>query len=597
VVVTLLDAVALVAAAIAAFVTLRGNTDPVRTLVLFLLGLLAFDAFCNILEWSGITARLDIYEDFVSVLQPALWFYLVHTATQERTARHLRESEENLRITLDAICDGVLACDHEGRIVRLNPVAERLTGWSAAEAVGRPVSEVFVIASATTREPSPDPVRHVLESGQSKELANDTILKARDGVERQIADAGSPIRDSLGRTVGVVLVFRDVTERHALEEQFRQAQKMESVGRLAGGVVHDFNNLLTAITGYADLLRVTLPADSDCHRFAELVLTSARRASALTTKLLAFSRKGAQQASTVDVHGLIDEVVEILRHTIDRRITVHRRFDAGTPLLLADPNLLESALLNLAINACDAMSDGGELTFATSNSGRHDDPSAPPSLVVTVSDSGHGMDAATQTRIFEPFFTTKAAGHGTGLGLSAVQGIVADCGGSIRVESTPGAGSTFTLVLPLAETLLDAAPASTVPPVAERRSSGRILVVDDEDSIRELLDHLLRREGYDVVLATNGIEALEAFHASPGAFDAVVLDLVMPRLSGSATFDRLRSTAPEIPVVVSSGFSAEGYPETMARDPRVRFLPKPYEAADMLDLLAELIATTQPRTR
>lgn len=595
--VTLFDGIALAAAAGAALTNIRRTAGTVRTLVLFLLGLLAFDAFCNILEWGGLTARLDIYEDFVSILQPALWFYLVHTATQELAAQRLRESEENLRITLDAIGDGVVACDREGRVVRLNPVAEQLTGWSAADAVGRPVGEVFVIVSATTGEPSRDPVRHVLESGETVGLANDTVLVARNGAERQIADAGSPIRDSQGQVVGVVLVFRDVTERHALEEQFRQAQKMESVGRLAGGVVHDFNNLLTAITGYADLLRVTLPADSDCHRFAELVLTSARRASALTTKLLAFSRKGAQQPSPVDVHGLVDEVIEILRHTIDRRITVHRRFDAATPLVLADPNLLESALLNLAINACDAMGDGGELTFASTNEGTHGSTSAPPFLTVTVADTGHGMDEATQARIFEPFFTTKAAGHGTGLGLSAVQGIMTDCGGTIHVESSPGKGATFTLTLPCLQTLPDALPDPTVTPISGRHSSGRILVVDDEDSIRELLDNLLRREGYDVVLATDGVEALEVFSSHPGDIDAVVLDLVMPRLSGTATFARLRTNAPTVPVVVSSGFNSEGYPEAMTKDPNVRFLPKPYEAADMLDLLAELVAAPQPRTR
>ncbi len=411
-----------------------------------------------------------------------------NTAVIAEQAGAVRRVAEDLRITLDSIGDAVIATDVHGKIARMNPVAERLTGWSAADAIGRPLPEVFRIVQAQTRQPSENPVEQVLATGEVVALANHTVLIAKNGTEFQIADSGAPIRNDKGAVVGVVLVFRDVTERYALEEKLRHSQKMEAVGQLAGGVAHDFNNMLAAILGAADLMAIKIPKDDLTRKYVDIVAKSAERAAELTRKLLAFSRKGEVETVVVDMHQVIRDVVTMLEHTADKRVRIETSLTAEPSTVMGDFVQLQSALLNLGVNACHAMPEGGSLTFSTRlteldpiacrnsafalKSGWH--------IEVDVRDTGCGIPVENIGKVFDPFFTTKEVGKGTGLGLAAVYGTVMQHDGSVTVYSEVGRGTVFHVLLPV----VGHRAATTEPTADIVRGSGTILLIDDEEAIR-----------------------------------------------------------------------------------------------------------------
>ena len=370
----------------------------------------------------------------------------------------LQSSEADLRITLDSIGDAVIATDADGNVLRCNPVAQKLTGYAAEDAIGARLEDIFKIMSADTRELLETPVERVTRTGKTIELAGNTILIARDGSEYHIADSGAPILNTIGEVVGVVIVFRDVTEQYRIESQLRQSQKMELVGQLAGGIAHDFNNMLAGIVGAADLLASDLD-NPGAKENLDIIFSASERAASLVEALLAFSRKGSRRTIKVDVHQVIVDALAILERSIDRRVVIQREFEAATRVVLGDPTLLESTILNLGINACDAMPDGGILSITTSTreldaeycrtsrfdlrQGRY--------LQVTVSDSGVGIDEAKLAKIFEPYYTTKSVAKGTGLGLAMLYGTVLDHGGAVIVRSGREQGTTFDLLLPLAD--------------------------------------------------------------------------------------------------------------------------------------------------
>ncbi|MHC4718217.1 MAG: hybrid sensor histidine kinase/response regulator, partial [Planctomycetota bacterium] len=346
---------------------------------------------------------------------------------------------------------------------------------------------------------------------------------------------------------------REAQSRQArLEEQLRQSQKMEAIGELAGGVAHDFNNLLTGIMGNAQLLDMRLARESEESGYATEIVRAATRAADLTRQLLAFSRRGPVQTVPVDVHEVVAEVVKLLSHSIDRRIELAEDLQASPSCVMGDPSHLQNAILNLAVNARDAMPEGGRLQFATRNVVLDEEycrlragqlyPG--PHVEISVSDTGVGMDAELQERIFEPFFTTKSAGKGTGLGLATVYGCVRAHGGIIDVYSEVGKGSTFKVLLPLAEVEAEAA-ASEGEPI---KGAGHILLVDDEDLVRNFAAKALRGLGYTVTTAADGVDALDLYRRRHGEFDAVILDLIMPRLSGQDTFRLMKEIDPHVRV-------------------------------------------------
>jgi hypothetical protein len=481
-------------------------------------------------------------------------------ADRQQAEQALRQREENLRITLHSIGEAVIVTDTDGTVVRVNRVAEQLLGRNRDETVGRPLSSVLRIVDAQTREPIENPAQKVLDSGEVAGRPPHGLLLITDDGERRIAESGAPIRDSQGRTTGVVLVFRDVTEEVALEEQFRQSQKMEAVGRLAGGIAHDFNNQLTIINGYCELQLGELAPDDPTAETLRQILQAGERSRKLASQLLAFSRRQAIQAKVIDLRDVVSSLQKPLARMLGEDIELECVARGGPARVYADGGQVEQALMNLAVNARDAMPEGGRLTIETSEAdlgpdytARH--PEAPPGTyaVLSVSDTGTGIDEQTLERVFEPFFTTKDVGEGTGLGLSMVYGFVKQSNGSIDVASRPGQGTSFRIYLPLAaETPQQAEPDEAT---AAPRGDETVLIAEDEEGVRQLMVRVLRGCGYTVLETGNAEEALPLGEHYERPIHLLLADIVMPGMLGPELADRLQRTRPDMKVLFISGYA------------------------------------------
>jgi two-component system cell cycle sensor histidine kinase/response regulator CckA len=510
---------------------------------------------------------------------------------RNRVEEQLRQQREWLRVTLTSIGDAVLATDTAGTITFLNPVAASLTGWAEEDALGRPVGEVLRIVNELTHEAAEDVVSRVMREGTVVTLANHSALVARDGREIPIEDSAAPMRDSAGALEGVVVVFHDITVRRlaeqalrASEERFRQAQKMESVGLLAGGVAHDFNNLLVGIVGNASLAEDMLEPDSPVLDLLRRILHAGERAAHLTRQLLAYAGKGQFVVESVNLSRLVRDAGRLIRSSIPTKIALELTLDTGVPTVESDPSQVHQIFMNLASNAAEAIGDEagtvsvttGQIAVGPGRSG--DEPGARPMepgsyVFLEVSDTGCGMDESTKSRIFDPFFTTKFQGRG--LGLAAVAGIVHAHNGAIEVTSAPGQGATFRVLLP-AQASGSAAGGPGADGARDLRGKGTVLVVDDEQVVRDVAKASLERQGYNVILAESGAAAIEAVRSNGDRIRLVVLDLGMPGLSGEEALPRLREIKPDLDVIVSSG-----YPEAEALRPffgaRISgFIQKPY---------------------
>jgi signal transduction histidine kinase len=427
---------------------------------------------------------------------------------------------------------------------------------------------------------------------------SDAELSQLDTVARKFA---SSLEGCIAHQTAVQQVSereRAEREREAMREQLQQAQKMEAIGRLAGGVAHDFNNLLTTIRGHAELLRRgTRDDDRDApvRRDLDAILTASRRAAELTGQLLAFSRRGKLRAEDVSVDKLIEEVTRLLSHTVDPRIEIVCRLGLGAAAVTGDPSRLQSALLNLAVNARDAMPDGGTLTFSTALveldeafCRRQALPTKPGSYAqIRVADTGVGMDPEMSQRIFEPFFTTKEMGRGTGLGLAAVYGTVKSHGGSIEVRSRERLGSTFTIYLPATRPRVAARP--TPPEGTWLEGRGTLLLVDDQPEVRRVTANILERLGYVVLPAEDGLTALEIFQRARDQIRLVLLDLRMPRMDGAETLRRLRDLSPTLPVVIVSGFGADRDIDTIRAMGVQAVVEKPFTVAELSEAVARAL--------
>ena len=521
-------------------------------------------------------------------------FSMGHDITErELTEESLRESEENLSIILNSIGDAVIATDREGKITQMNPVAETLTGWLLEDAKSRLLSEVFKTTNAVSGEAIASPVEKVISSGAIVELEKQTILTSRDGIKRRIADSGAPIKNLAGEIVGVVLVFRDETERYGLEEKIRQSEKMQAVGQLAGGIAHDFNNQLTGILGYSEMLISSLK-DEQLIKKANIIKKSALRAADLTTKLLDFSRKGKVLSVPVSIHKIIEEVAGILEHSINKQITIRQILNADPETTLGDHNQLQNALLNIAINARDAMPDGGELVFETAvvNLDKNFFQKQPYDtlpgsyLMISIADNGVGMDVETQNHMFEPFYTTKGIGKGTGMGLASVYGAIHNHKGYIGVYSEVDHGTTFRIYLPLINETLPPEQAEYNKPV---EGTARILLVDDEEMILEYMTSALKELGYLVTTCSNGKEAVRYYENSWREVDLVILDMIMPVMGGRETFTLMKNINPEILAILSSGYSIDGEAQSILDDGVKAFITKPHRLIELSKKVAQVL--------
>ncbi|OGR14013.1 MAG: hypothetical protein A2341_18745 [Deltaproteobacteria bacterium RIFOXYB12_FULL_58_9] len=512
----------------------------------------------------------------------------------------LADSEEKLSSLVEQSGDGISILDTRGDIVEWNPAMTRITRIPPEAAEGKQIWDVLLtllpIAERTDErlEELKQRARELIDQlpTMPAQLLEQREIVVADCDTVTIQQTMFSIRTRHGYFLGVIT--RDISQLVRFQQSMRQNEKMAAIGELAGGVAHDFNNQLTGIVGYADLLRLRLEHDDELRNHAEQLLRATRRAGDLTKQLLAFARKGKLLQMEIDLHHIIIEVIAILSRSVDKRISLQQVFRARSPVILGDPTQIQNAFLNLGLNARDAMPNGGQLRFETDQMTAADLPEhtsvgADELYVrVRVIDTGTGMDAATVQRIFEPFFTTKQPGKGTGMGLAAVYGTVRSHNGSINVSSELGKGTVVEMLFPAIEggraevALSQSEPRPFVAPY-------HVLLIDDEEMVLEVGKRLLETLGHTVTCCSDGEKAVALFAKKPESFDVVILDLVMPHLSGREVFERLRAAYPKVRVIVCSGYSVEGEAQKVLDLGARQFLQKPFRRDQLAESLSETI--------
>jgi PAS domain S-box-containing protein len=500
--------------------------------------------------------------------------------------------EERARLTsaVEQTADWVMITGADGKIVYVNPAFEKITGYSAAEALGQTPR---ILKSGKQDRSFYEKMWRTILAGET--WRGELVNRRKDGSLFTVEHCITPVKDSLGKITHFASVSQDITARKELEAQLRQAQKMEAVGRLAGGVAHDFNNLLTVISGRAHILLDRLGRDDSLRRDADLIGKTAERAAALTRQLLAFSRQQVLQPKALDVNAVVAGAVSMLERLIGEDIHIVTAPGQGLWHVLADPVQIEQVILNLAVNARDAMPDGGRLTIETANvevdeaqAARHPEASPGPHVLLSVRDTGLGMDAETLSHIFEPFFTTKEPGKGTGLGLATVYGIVKQSGGHISVESEVGRGTAFRIYLRRA----GGAGAGAGSEEAREEAAGgseTILLVEDDDAVRELAREILESRGYKVLEARHGREAIQVAERHQGRIDLLVTDVVMPRMRGTDLAGELLSRRPEVKVLYMSGYTGDRIGPGDLAGEASGFLQKPFTPDALSRKVRELL--------
>jgi PAS domain S-box-containing protein len=524
--------------------------------------------------------QLDVHvtsndHDFAG--RPARVVLALDVTEQLRAERDLLRSETRYRELFENANDLIATVDLDARLTAVNQrFAERL-GYTSEELVGRSLLDLVPPEwhGELTR------ARSVKYDGSDTATVYEHELLARDGRRIPVEVSSRTITQD-GRPVGIQAICRDITERRSLEDQLRQAQRLEAIGRLAGGIAHDFNNLLTVISGYADALLEEGRSEGE----SELreIAAAADRATALTRQLLAFSRRQVLRPDVLSVNGVVEGLTPMLGRLIGEDVELEMSLDPQARNVLADPSQIEQVIVNLVVNARDAMPDGGQLTIETSSVYldadyvmHHAEATQGPHTVLAVSDTGTGMDAETMARVFEPFYTTKPVGEGTGLGLASVYGIVKQSGGSIWVYSEPGHGTTFKVYLPAASDPVAATTAMEEP--AGPTGTETVLVVEDEPSLRALVAQMLESKGYTVVAAETAEDALDL--AQSELVDLVLTDLVMPRISGRELASRVRETRPSVRVLFMSGYADDAVVRHGTLEPGSAFIEKPFSANDL----------------
>ena len=559
------------------------------------------DAYMNQLRANGRVRNFEFRfrrknGDIASGLTSSEWIEIggkrcsISSAIDITEQKKAEQARTTLATAIEQTDETVVITDIDGIIQYCNPAFSKVTGYSKEEAIGQ---NSRVLKSGKHNKEFYEQMWASIMQGNA--WTGRLINKKKDGSFYEEDATISPIRDALGKISGLVAVKRDVTERLQLEDQLRQAQKLESIGRLAGGVAHDFNNLLTVINGYSDFLLKRLQAPDPLRAYATEIREAGKRAASLTKQLLAFSRKQVIEPKVLDLNAIIRESATMLQRLIGDDIVLETHLDSSLGQVMADPDQIHQVIMNLAVNARDAMPDGGALDVETLNVelGLEDNTTSCPGgspgryVLMTVTDTGHGMDETIQKDIFEPFFTTKEVGKGTGLGLSTVYGIIRQNGGWIDVWSDVGVGTTFKMYLPRTDASL----------IAERKgisasSEGggeTILVVEDQTAVRSFAKAALRQHGYPVLEASDGDEAISVAKQHLGQIDLLVTDVIMPGLNGRELSEHLKQLYPNLKVLFISGYTADVIGRRGVLDPGVAFLRKPFGQEELAQKVREVL--------
>ncbi len=503
-----------------------------------------------------------------------------------RTEEALRGSEEKYRLLIENANDAIFILQ-DGQAKFYNSRTIELTGYSLGELAATPFIEVV----------HPDDRALVTERHRGRLVGSDLpstysfriVNKAGETLWVQI----NAVRIEWEHRPAVLIFLRDITQEKRLEAQLQHAQKMESIGTLAGGIAHDFNNILGGILGYASFMKGKIAEDHEFFNYIDTIERGAIRASELTAQLLAFARGGKFNVKPVNLNKILEETLKIVRRTFDKSVTIETRLQDSLPTVEADSGQLQQVLMNLCVNARDAMPAGGTLTLETSaekvtESFAADNMGAEPGLylAVSVSDTGMGMDMETRERVFEPFFTTKEEGKGTGLGLSMAYSVVKNHGGFMQVEGEPGRGATFKIYLPASEKPEPADPTTAVAPTG---GDEVILIVDDEAAIRDLARDTLGSFGYKVLSAENGAEAVDIYRERKDEINLVILDMVMPKMGGREAFLKLRELNPDVKALLSTGYSQVGKAQEILDDGVRGFIQKPYQISALLSTVRSVL--------
>jgi PAS domain S-box-containing protein len=551
------------------------------------------DALLGVLALNG-RAPFDLDPEDRELLES----FVGQAALAIRNAR-LYEEARGARDFLRSIAEhspaGIVTTDVRGRVTYWSPRAQELLGYRPEEVLGRPVAEF----QRGGREAAHALMRRLRAEGRIRE--HEAEILARDGRWVECRFSLALLRDSAGAEIGTLAILEDTSERKRLEAQLRQAQKMEAVGRLAGGIAHDFNNLLAVIMGHSDLIKSVLRKGDALAHDVEQIRRASERAATLTRQLLAFSRRQFLQPQVIDVNTLVGNLATMLRRLIGEDVQLELRLDPDAGRVSADPGQLEQVVMNLTVNARDAMPQGGRVILETAPVvldhafvAAHPGSTAGAHVRLSIQDMGCGMGPDVLAHLFEPFFTTKEPGRGTGLGLSTVYGIVKQHRGYIDVVSEPGRGSTFAVYLPR----IEAKPATGRPAPRERLGPGgreTVLFVEDEVALRDLMQRVLAKGGYTVLAAGDGLEALAAVEAHAGPIDLVVTDVIMPRMSGPELAARLRARDPGIRLLYVSGYTADQLRSQTDLGADATLLPKPFTSDELLRKVREILDRPRPR--
>ena len=508
-----------------------------------------------------------------------------------RTAEQLGEYRSRLASIVDSSEDAILSKDLTGIVMSWNRGAERMYGYPAKEVVGKHIS----ILAPSGRS---DEVSKILQKIVDGETVDhyESVRVTKDGRPLDVSLSVSPLTNAIGEVVGASVIARDITSQKRAEAQMRQSQKMEAIGRLAGGVAHDFNNVLGIINACAEFLRDRIDSAAEASLYVDNIRNAIERGTALTRQLLTFSRTSAIQPQILDLNDRLKDIGKLLRPLLGDDIEVLIVSRSASAVIEADPGQLDQVVVNLAVNARDAMPRGGKFILETGAAqfdeafaAQHQAMSAGKYVQLAVSDTGHGMDETTVSRIFEPFFTTKEPGKGTGLGLATVYGIVKQSAGHIFVYSEPGHGTTFKIYLPDAEQKIGSGSNPEADSVSPQRHGSTILLVEDDEIMRHLTRQLLQEHGYTVVEADDGKGALEWLESNPAQIDLLLTDVVMRHMSGPELAERLHTSHPALKVAYMSGYTGELMANREILKPGAILIEKPFTRAALLNTVHAML--------